>query len=338
MRKTTAPAFRILLSFLLLLVAGCGEGSPNTTGTDQSADADVPQAPALETVELNLQLTVGDRIPLRKVVEQEIDRSFAATGRQPDSSRSRLEMLLALTVEDVNARGARCAVRYDRIQYSRSRGGQQLDYDSARPPVAIPLELAAYQGMVGRGFTFWIGPDHQIERTEGFANFVNAALANIPPENRSEALLGVEAGAGEDGVVDFLNDTIGLFPGGVPKATGDTWHHKRRIARPVPMHIDTLCTLRELTGELAVIDLRGDVTPLVSTGVQTVAHEPTHMVVEHGNTVGECILFRDTGLPKESRLVQEFDLAFTFVGKPPFKEHRRVTTTIECYPLVRAAR
>lgn len=331
-------AFVRCSTVLLLLITGCGDGSRNATRTDQSAEAEVPHAPPLESVELRLQLTAGDRVPLRKVVEQQIDRSFAATGRQPDSSRSRLEMLLALTVEDVNARSARCSVRYDRIQYSRSRGGQRLDYDSARPPVAIPLELAAYQGMVGRGFTFWIGPDHQIERTEGFANFVNAALANIPPQSRSEALLGVEAGAGEDGVVDFLNDTIGLFPGGVPKAAGDTWHHKRRIARPVPMHIDTLCTLRELTDEFAVVDLRGDVTPLVSTGVQTVAHEPTHMVVERGNTVGECILFRDTGLPKQSRLVQEFDLAFTFVGKPSFKEHRRVTTTIECYPLLRAAR
>lgn len=324
---------------LLTVLFGCGGNGPSSAGRDDATDPGLPQAPPLETVQLKLRLNAGDRFPVRKVVEQEIVKSFPGPAdREPESSRSKLEMLLALTVEDVGADGTRCAVRYDRIRYSRNGGGRQFDYDSAEPPIAIPLELAAYHGMIGRGFSFWIDADNRIARVAGFAEFLEAVLSNVPPESRDEVLLGVENGASEDSVAGFLEGTIGLFPQSAPKGAGDTWRCTRRIARPVPMHIETLCTLRELTDELAVIDLRGEVTSQVSTGVRTVAHEPTHMVVENGTTLGECTLFRESGLPKQSRIVQEFDLAFTMLGKPPVNEHRRVTTTIESYPALHSRR
>ena len=186
--------------------------------------------------------------------------------------------------------------------------------------------------MVGRGFSFWLGAENRIARVAGFAAFVQAALAKVPPESRQDVLLGVEAGTGDDGVVDFVDDTLGLLPFDGTKAAGDTWRHTQRMARPVPMHIDTLCTLRDLTPELAVIDVRGDVTPMVSSGVRTVAHEALHVVVERGRTVGECTLFRDTGLPKESKIVQEIDLAIRAPGQPAMQQHKRVTTTIESFP------
>ena len=137
-----------------------------------------PQAPPIERARLRLRLNVGDRFPLRKVVEQELIQTFPGEpGRAPESSRSRLDMLLAITVEDAGNEGARLAVRYDRIRYHRDVGRTSVDYDSAQPPIALPLELAAYQGMVGNGFSFWIGADNRIAGVEGFAAFVQTALA-----------------------------------------------------------------------------------------------------------------------------------------------------------------
>jgi hypothetical protein len=49
------------------------------------------------------------------------------------------------------------------------------------------------------------------------------------------------------------------------------------------MHIDTLCTLRDLTPETAVVDVRGDVTPALSTGIQSVAHQSRHETRHEGS-------------------------------------------------------
>lgn len=326
----TAIRIGILLTGLWP-AAGCGDsgGVKQSTAVDPS----VPVAPPVERAELKLSVAVGQRFPLRKVVEQQIVQSYPGTpDTRTESTVSRLEMLLSITVEGSDATGPRLGVRYDRVRFSRENRGEKLEYDSAQPPVALPLELAAYQGMIGRGFSFWLGAENRIARVEGFAAFVQAALAKVPPERRHDVLLGVEAGTGEDGVVDFVDDTLGLLPFDGAKAAGDTWRHTRRIARPVPMHIDSLCTLRDLTPELAVVDVRGEVTPLVSSGVRTVAHESLQIIVERGRTVGECVLFRETGLPKESKIVQEVDLAIRSPGKPVMQQHKRVTTTIESYP------
>jgi len=322
--------------FALLLLCGCGAGETGTANT-QGNDPDVPRAPAMERARLKLQLAVGDRFPLRKVVEQELIQSFPGVpNRAPETSRTRLDMLLAITVESIDNGTTRMGVRYDRIRYSRNVRGEQLEFDSSQPPVAVPLDVAAYQGMVGRGFSFWIDGDNRISRVDGFAAFVKGTLEHVPLSSRDAVLLGAEAGTGEDGVADFVDDTIGLLPYDAPKAVGDTWRRERHVARPVPMHIDTLCTLRELTDETAVVDVRGEVTPALSTGIQAVAHESMSLVVERGSTTGECVIFRDTGLPKESRIVQDVEMSVNVQGKTPVRQRKKVVTTIESYPAMRA--
>lgn len=341
MRRFAPSKHRWLLPATLLAASlGCsdaGESRSKAAGGG-SADPAVPLAPPVERADLMLTVKVGDRFPLRKVVEQVLVQSASGSLTEPtETRRSRLEMLLAITVEAERRGETRFGVRYDRVRFTRTDGGESIEYDSARPPVALPLELAAYQGMVGRGFSFWLGAQRRIVRVEGFAAFLKDVLEDVPPESRGDVLLGVESGTGGDGVTDFIDDTLGLLPFDGAKAAGDTWRHTRRIARPVPMHIDTVCTLRDLTAALAVVDVRGAVTPLVSSGVQTASHQSLHVIVERGSTVGECTLFRDTGLPKESRIVQEVELAISVPGQPAIRQRQRVTTTIESYPAAGSA-
>jgi len=321
-----------LLLLLTILGPGCSDAPSAATGLGPG-DPAVPKAGPVERARLRLAMNAGERFPLRKVIEQQIVQS--AAGQATETTTSRLETLLSITVEDSAERRPRFGVRYERVRFSREGVGERLEYDSAQPPVALRLELAAYQGMIGRGFSFWLDERNRIAGVEGFAAFVKDVLAKVPPESRDDVLLGVEAGTGEDGVADFVDDTIGLLPIEGSKAAGDTWRQTRRTARPVPMQFDALCTLRELTSELAVVDVRGNVTPLISTGVRTVAHESMHMVVERGTIVGECTLFRDTGLPKVSRIVQDVDLAVSLPGRPAVRQHKRMTTTVETYPAAR---
>ncbi len=326
----------------MMIVPGCGSGSDQETaeeaeeaGGGTSADPAIPTAPAVERASLSLRLSPGDRFPLRKVVEQELTQSEA--GGQPDTSRSRLEMLMAITVLDVSDAGTQFAVRYDRIRYARQVGDEVLQYDSLQPPVAVPLELAAYQGMLGQGFSFQIGRDNRIAKVDGFAEFLQASLREVPEENRSEVLLGVEVGSGEDGVADFIDDTIGLLPFDSPKAPGDTWRRPRRVARPVPMQIETVCTLRDLTADLAVVDLRGQVTPVMSSGVQTVGNESVRLLVRGGSTEGHCVIYRDSGLPKESHIVQTVEMTVSLAGGETFDQQKRVVTRVESYPAMTPA-
>jgi hypothetical protein len=320
-------------------VLGCGSGEEPLPGeshqSSAAADPVVPTAPAVERASLELRLSPGDRFPLRKVVEQELIQTEA--GREPETSRSRLEMLMAITVEDVTEAGTRFAVRYDRIRYARQVGNEVLQYDSLEPPVAVPLELAAYQGMLGQGFSFRIGRDNRIAEVIGFAEFLQASLRDVPEENRSEVLLGVETSSGEDGVTDFVDDTIGLLPFDSPKSPGDTWRRPRDIARPVPMHINTVCTLRDLTPEIAVVDLRGQITPVMSSGVQAVSHENVHLLVRGGGTEGHCVIYRDTGLPKESHVVQTVDMTVSLPGGQQLEQQKRVVTRVESYPMMESA-
>lgn len=321
------------------LAAGCGSAdeSPPDELRETSAAADpvVPTAPAVERATLELHLSPGDRFPLRKVVEQELIQS--ESGREPETSQSRLEMLMAITVEDVTEAGTIFGVRYDRVRYARQVGDEVLQYDSLEPPVAVPLELAAYQGMVGNGFSFVIGRDNRIAEVTGFAEFLRVSLRDVPAEHRSDVLLGVEASSGEDGVTDFVDDTIGLLPFDSPKSPGDTWRRPRDIARPVPMHIDTVCTLRDLTPEIAVVDLRGQIMPVMSSGVQVASHEDVHLFVRGGTTEGHCIIYRDTGLPQESHVVQTVEMTVSLPGGQRLEQQKRVVTRVESYPMMPGA-
>ncbi|REK25223.1 MAG: hypothetical protein DWQ45_13065 [Planctomycetota bacterium] len=332
----------IILPSLVLFAVGCGDGAEQTAET-ASADADwvalsespVPTADAVPRTELKLNLRAGDRFPLRKVVEQELAQSEA--GQLSSVSRSRLEMLMAITVDERQGSETRLSVRYDRIRFEQEVGGRKVVYDSANPPQSLPGELAAYHGMIGNGFSFWLDAKNRIQRVEGFSDFLDSCLRHVPAEQRSRVLLGVEVSSGEDGVADFIDDTIGLLPFDAPKAVGESWTRTRRMARPVQMEIQNVCTLDEFTDQFAVIDIRGRVTPILSSGVQTVSHESVTLRVNNGFTQGRCVVFRDTGLPRESRIEHEVEMTVVMPGGASYDQHKRVVSTVQAYPAMRAA-
>ncbi len=339
----------VAFGVVALMICGCGkagvdEGEPELPawltdsedepaaddGTITLASAQTPTAPALDRAQLQLSLTPGDRFPLRKVVEQELKQS--SLSGVPQISRSRLELLLAITVEEVQAEYKRLRVRYDRVRYSHEVAGELVEYDSAAPPAQIPQAALAYHGMVNDGFAFEIGADNQIAGVIGFRDFLERCLRHVPADQRQRVMLDIEANSGEKGIADFVDNTIGLLPADVDKVLGDSWEKSRHIGRPIPMQIRTVYTLKGLNDSFADVGISGTITPSTTLGRSAGGDPSVRIVVQGGHSQGHCTLYRDSGLPKESHVERVVDMTVQLAGGLEFTQQKTTVTTVESYP------
>ncbi len=319
---------------LCLSVGGCG------LGDDQEADSEIEipdwvhdedDSRTQQAKRLTLKLHPGDRFPLRKVIEKEVLQQ--TSGSADRINRLRIELLLGVTVEDVTDQGTKLRVRYDRVKYEHQLPGEVIRYDSAHRPDDLPLSIRAWDAMVGDGFAFWIGPDNQIAGVEGFRDFLKRCLSVIPEDQRDLVVMSIESSSGEKGVTDFIDNSIGLLPKAESVSVGDSWNQQQHIGRPVPMHINNTYTLKELTTDLAVVQIQGQITPS-TTLIETpdAATRRVRMTVRHGNTWGLCEIFRDTGLPKRSRVEHDILMTVQLTGNRRFDQQVKSVTTIEAYP------
>jgi hypothetical protein len=281
--------------------------------------------------QLALHLRAGDRFPLRKIIEKEV--SQVTPDGQPHVHRLRIDLTLGMTVDEVRDGKTRFRVRYDRVRYVHHMPDEILEYDSANPPSQLPLSILAWNAMVGDGFSFWVGRDNQIAGVDGFQEFLDRCLSGIPADRRDEVIMSIESSSGENGVTDFIDNAIGLLPYGEVKSPGQSWERSRHIGRPVPMIIDNTYTLKELDTQRAVVQIVGSITPSTTLmDVQQAEPAKVRMTVRNGKTWGSCTLFRDTGLPEQSRVEHEILMTVQATGGKTFEQRVRGATTIEAFP------
>ncbi|MCA9023897.1 MAG: hypothetical protein KDA86_01670 [Planctomycetaceae bacterium] len=336
--------FSLVLCLCAVTVIGCGDAGVNDASPDlpdwlsedetpsefDTSVESTPVAPALDRAALQLSLQPGDRFPMRKLVEQELKQ--ASLNGVPQISRSRLELLLAIAVEDVQPDHTQMKVIYDRVRYSHEVAGELVEYDSTSPPNNIPTAVMAYHGMVGDGFSFVLGRDNQIASVIGFREFLERCLQHVPSEQRQRVMLDIEAGTGEKGIADFVDNSIGLLPADVEKVLGDTWKMDRHIGKPVPMQIQTIYTLKELSDGFAVVSIAGEITPSTSLGQSANTSENVRITVKGGHSHGQCTIFLDSGLPKESRVERTVDMTVQMAGGLEFEQQKNTVTTVETFP------
>jgi hypothetical protein len=280
------------------------------------------------SAQLSLQLKQGDRFPLRKVVQQTLQQ--ASAGGTPEVSQSRLEVLFAITIEEVAQQRTKLAVRYDQVKYQHEIAGERVFFDSTvAPATELPVAVWAYRDMVGDGFKFWLGADNQIAEVEGFTDFLKRCLRNVPEQLKSSVMLGMEGGSGEDGIANFVDNSIGLLPYGSARKAGDTWERPRYISRPIPMQLQNQYTLQELTATEAVVAVRGTISA-GSTGAP--ATDTAQFQVLGGSTQGTCTIDRSTGLPKSSNVERVVDMVVR-LPQAEFRQQKRILTTIEAFPV-----
>lgn len=329
---------RILaLVFPLLITGGCTDSSGVPVGRTDEDWAEAPPTPVAlkeernpDQTRLGLKLKPGDRFPLRKVVEQTLTQDTPQGTAQKIVTR--LELIFAISVLAREENRSQLQVRYDRVKYSQRIGDEHLVYDSTRPPPTVPMEVRAYHDMVGDGFRFWLGGENQIVGVDGFTEFLHRCLRNVPEDQRNRVVLGIEAGSGESGIGNFVDNSIGLLPSGGIYEPGDTWERPSHIGRPVPMHVQTLYTLKQVDHDLAVVDIRGQITPSTTLNHESEA-TGIRVTVIGGETQGTCTIFRETGLPQRSRVEQNIDMAVLMSGAVRFNQRKSIVTTIESFPV-----
>lgn len=302
----------------------------------QSPDSGIADAPAREPRgELKLQLRRDEQFPLKKQVVTTLVQT-AADGTQ-QRIQTTLQLLMAIQVEDVTEDRTRLGVTYRKVDYEQEIDGQKLSYRSSNPPATIPIEAQAYHDMVNDGFAFWIGKDNQINEVVGFQDFLQRCLANVPPAMQKQVLLGMEAGSDENGISDFVDNTIGLLPFGQEVTPGQEWVRHRNVGRPIPMVMQNRYTLQELNRSEAVVRISGEIIP--SATINKVSHTregEVSVTVLGGQTSGQCTIFRDTGLPKDSFTERVVNMTVDLGSGNVFDQTKTVTTRVEAFPEARA--
>lgn len=289
----------------------------------------------VEVLELNL--SVNQRFPMIKTVEQSLSQASAAG---IVNSKSKLELILALTVEELKEDGRkRFKVRYTGVKYSHDIAGERVEYDSNRTSGPVPPEVQAYQHLVNNGFSFWIGPDNKIIELVGFDEFLKRCLQNTPAHLRETVLAKISESSGDDGVANFIDDSIGLLPynineeqqGGAVRV-GETWTKTRRLTQPIPMTLKTEYTLRELNKNIAKINIAGDIAASKISSPINQNGKSVQLFIRGGKSFGTCLIDRKTGLPLESKIERFLETTVKLASGKQFEQQKQIVTTIRAFP------
>ncbi len=310
---------------------------PSATGTPNRPNAPFP---GLET---NLKL--GDRFAIVKTIEQTVTQTDPAS--PPDAiGQSRLELTMSLSVAEVRDDGRkRLALAFERVRYRHNLSGNQLQFDSTQPAGALPVELQAYQGLVGNGFYFWLSTDHRIDQVVGFDDFLKRCVRATRIPFHQSAVAALWDSSGPDAVSQFFDDTIGVFPTALgnsktstsPLAVGQEWTRQREIGRPFPMFVRSRYTLKALDAKHARIAFMGSIAqppgviPLVDRRGQI------QLQMRGGNTIGNCIIDTGTGLPVESSIERHIDMIVRLADGSRFEQQKHVVTTLQVSATAAAA-
>lgn len=287
--------------------------------------------PVGEKLELHLQQ--GDRFPLVKTVEQTLIQKSEVS---PAMARTKLELTMIITVEEVTADAILLGVRYNRVAYQHDINGQLLSYDSASHQGEIPWDAIPYAGMVNNGFSFWLGRNNSIRELVGYREFLERCVANVPLSRRETLLSEISNRFGDDGVANFVDDSIGLLPydDTVDEAAAtrvmpdDRWTRERRLMQPVPIHLTSTYRLAALNKETAEIEITGR----VAAGEAGAPSDVGRLRIIGGQSLGRCIVDRPTGLPLEMNLSRFIKMQLTTSDNQNVIQEKQIETTIRTFP------
>jgi Family of unknown function (DUF6263) len=333
---TTSTEDQLLLDDMLgELDGGKRRGTPVQTvsGTREAAE---PVTATAHGEQLQLRLRPGDRFPLIKTVEQVLVQRSATA---PLTARTRLELTLVLQVEEVQPDFVQMNVRYSRVSYSHDLAGQRVEFDSSQHQGVVPQDAIPYAGMVNSGFSFQIGRDNRIQKLIGYEEFLQRCVQQIPVGRRQTLLAEIGQRFGDDGVANFIDDTIGLLPyntdvdskNATNVLVGDVWTRERRLMQPVPVHMTSTYRLVELNQRTAEIDITGS----IAAGASLQSASTGAVRIHGGHAVGRCTVDRDTGLPLELNITQFVTLSARTDSGVEVTQEKQVVTNIRTFPEMR---
>ena len=290
-----------------------------------------------EEGEFELKLSVGDRFPLLKTVEQRLtqtDKSGASV------NTSRTEMMLSLVVDEVLMNGRKkLTVHYHRVQYEHDIRGKRVAYSSERPSETVPTEALLYAGLANNGFSFWLGPENKIVELIGFNDFLKRCLRNVPSQHVASVQQQLESTRSEDGIANFIDESIGLLPySDDPKHTsvavkvGASWDlEPRRTESPIPMIATMKCVLKEFSGSSAEIIMTGRISGPPNLITMRGSDGDMKVFVRGGHCTGSCQVDRKTGLPTKSQLQRYLEMVMELPDGQRVQQNKETLSTVTSF-------
>jgi len=305
-------------------------GELGDAAADDAFKSDSEHSDSGHSSDLALKLEVGQRFPLMKTVEQRLSQSLP-TGMSV--GHSRLELQLSLVVEELRANRRRIGVRYHRVRYQQDLGGHMVEFNSEQPSTNVPPEALAYAGLKDNGFSFWIGADNQVLELVGFSDFLKRCVQHVPGEQRMAVLQQLQAMRTEDGLANFVDDSIGLLPGANSKSgshlrVGSSWDLPTRLVSAggppaAGSTCTTRCLLKDMNDKTAEISLAGEIGP--STWLDELRR--VKLTVRSGQCFGTCTVDRSTGMPTRSHVNRTLDMTAQLPDGTEIPQRKEVVTT-----------
>lgn len=295
----------------------------------ENLDPGEPSSPKGETARLELQLSAQQPLPLLKTVEQVLVQK---TQDGEKVSHSSLELSVTLRLEEKAQDGSQLlSVVYNRVRYRQDVAGRTFVFDSTVPNGQLPVEALPYKGLVGNGFSFWIGKNHRIIKPVGFADFLKRCIRDVPPAQQQRVLLAF-SDAADEGVANFVDDSFAFLPPDPEVQEEETWTRERRLTKPIPIFLNSQCTLKRLTDRYAEIDIDGTIATTKTFAPQNAQTSDLQVIVRGGRSKGRCEIDRKTGLPLHSEIKRYVDMEVKTTDGQRFDQQKITTTTIRLFP------
>ena len=309
------------------------EFSPSDS--DRAADGQTNTVANGSGQSLGLNLHVGDSFPLIKNVSQNLQQ---VSKLGTSTSESNLELLLSIYVDEVREDRILLRVRYHRVRFRCAIDDAIVAYDSDQPDAHVQAQVLPYRGLVENGFSFWLGQNNRILKVVDFDEFIRRCTNGVAPGQRQTVLAGVRATLGDEGIANFIDESIGLLPvndqtHSVPiVSVGDEWRHERQISHPEPMSLQSTCRLTAMDDETAEISIVGRIAAHRSFAAADPQSRRLKLDILGGVSTGHCTVDRRTGLPIESRMQRTLQMTVHLADGTRVDQQKDVVTTIRVFP------
>lgn len=357
--SSSIARFAVLATLLLACGTGCGNFRGNASEDDaELSELDVIEkaspleqteaqpiaqiAPPQEAV-LELKLKVGDRFPLSKTVLHRLTQTDQGVQTVNNSSSG---IMLSLCVEEIRPNGMKLIkVMYHKVTYYQDIGGKIASYSSEQPAASVAPEAYLYAGLANNWFKFWLGPDNKIAEIVGFNDFLNRCLQKVPTNYAATIQSQLSATNNEDGIANFIDDSIGLLPfsndpahPGVVVKEGSRWElNPRQSNVPFQIVTTTECILKELKTNYAEIALNGRISGPATPVVVKSAAGPMKVLLKRGFSTGNCRVDRATGLPTNSLVQRDLELEIELPDGKRLNQHKESSSAVVSFPSQTAA-
>jgi hypothetical protein len=176
----------------------------------------------------------------------------------------------------------------------------------------------------------------------GYREFLERCVERVPLERRQSLLAELSGRFGDDGVANFVDDSIGLLPYDSSVDTeartlvmpGDVWTRERRLMQPVPVHLTSTYTLTSINERTAEIEIAGRIASSEAVN----SNGPGRVRISGGRSEGTCIVDRATGLPLEVSVTRTMSLRVATEEGVEVQQDKSIVTTIRAFPEFRGER